>query len=367
MKDARVEKLAELLVHYSLELKKGQWFQIEGAVSAAPLVRAVYEQALKAGAYPMTHLYLEDLDEVLYRHGNDDQLKFIPEVRRLEVEKLDAKLTIMGNINTKTLSNVDPARMAMRRTAAGPISKIFLQRMASDALRWCGTLYPNSGNAQDAEMSLAEYEEFVYRAGLLHKADPVAEWKRISTEQERIVRFLNQRKEFHVTGPDTDLRFKTAGRSWVNCNGQVNFPDGEVFTGPIENTMEGAVRYTYPAVYGGREVQDVRLEFRGGEVVRASASRGEDYLKSMIGLDDGARRVGEFAIGTNYDIQRFTRNTLFDEKIGGTFHMALGASLPQTGGTNDSALHWDMVCDLRQGGEIHADGELIYEKGRFVI
>jgi len=312
-------------------------------------------------------VHLDGLDEIYLKNATDDQLAYISQVVQLETEKLDARLNIMGSANTKGLTGVNPARVALRQQAMKPITRRFLERMGKREMHWCGTLFPNQASAQDAEMSLAEYEDFVFGACLVDRPDPMAEWQRVSGEQQRIVDLLNARREFRVVGPDTELRFRSEGRLWINCDGQLNFPDGEVFTGPVEDSMEGHVRFTYPAVYQGREVQDVRLRFAGGKVVEATALHGEEFLRSMIGMDEGASRVGEFAIGTNAGIQRFTKNTLFDEKIGGTFHMAVGASLPETGGVNVSGIHWDMVCDLRKGGEIYADGKLIYQGGRFVI
>jgi aminopeptidase len=367
MKDPRIEKLAAVLVHYSLKLRPGDWVMLEGPELAAPLLKAVYAEALRAGAHPGVRVHVDGLDELFLRNASDEQLRYISETLRLETEKLNARLSVMGSTNTKALTSVDPKRMASRQTAMREITSRFLQRMGSGELRWCGTLFPNSASAQDADMSLSEYEEFVFGAGLLDREDPVSEWRRISEEQQRMVTYLNQRETIRVVGPDTDLTVRTAGRRWVNCDGRANFPDGEVFTGPIEDSAEGHIRYTYPAVYGGREVQDVRLRFAGGKVVEARAARGEEFLRTMIAIDEGASRIGEFAIGTNYGIQRFTRNTLFDEKIGGTIHLALGASLPESLGTNVSGLHWDMVCDLRDGGEIYADGTLIHQKGKFLI
>ncbi len=216
-------------------------------------------------------------------------------------------------------------------------------------------------------MSLAEYEDFVFQACFVGKPDPVAEWRRVAKEQERIVNYLNAKKTIKVEGKDTDLTVAVSGRKWINCCGLRNMPDGEVFTGPVEDSAQGRIRYSYPAIYGGKEVVDVRLEFKDGKVTEARAEKGEDLLQAMIAMDEGAKRIGEFAIGTNYGVQRFTKNTLFDEKIGGTIHLALGFSIPESGGVNQSGIHWDMVCDLKEGGRIFADGEKFYEDGKFLI
>ncbi len=215
-------------------------------------------------------------------------------------------------------------------------------------------------------MSLSRYEEFVFGAGLLHLDDPSAGWRELSERQQRLADMLNAKGEIRfVTPQGTDLTLGIADRTWINCDGHENFPDGEVFTGPLEDATEGTVCFSYPAVHGGREVDGIRLTFRQGRVVDATAAKGEEFLHAMLDQDDGARILGEIAIGTNYSVQQYTKNTLFDEKIGGTFHAAVGAAYPETGGRNQSALHWDMVCDLRQGGQIFVDAKAISENGRF--
>ncbi len=243
----------------------------------------------------------------------------------------------------------------------------YLKRAADGQLRWVGTQLPCQASAQDAEMSLRDYEQFVYRAGLLHEQDPASAWRKLSEQQQRLTDYLNGKDQVRfVTPQGTDLTVQVTGRTWINCNGQENFPDGEVFTGPREDATEGTVCFSFPAVYGGREVNGVRLTFRDGKVVEASAEKGEDFLLAMLDQDPGARVLGEIALGTNYSITRYTKNTLFDEKIGGTFHAAVGSSYPETGGRNESGLHWDMVCDLRQGGEVFVDGERLSRDGRFL-
>ncbi len=233
-------------------------------------------------------------------------------------------------------------------------------------MRWCLTLFPTNAYAQDAAMSLTDYEDFVFGAGLLDQDDPSAAWEGVRQEQQRIADFLGQHNEIHIVAPGTDITYRAGGRTWINAYGDANFPDGEVFTGPLEDSANGTVRFTYPAIYNTREVEDVHLTFRDGKCIESSAARGLDYLNTMLDMDTGARFLGEVAFGLNYGIQQFTRNILFDEKIGGTMHMALGLSIPETGGQNQSALHWDMICDLREG-RVFADGQLCYEAGRFTI
>ena len=244
---------------------------------------------------------------------------------------------------------------------------LFMRRFMEKSLRWVVTQFPCQAEAQEAEMSLAEYEEFVFQSGMLDQDDPAAAWRQLSESQERLVTFLNKVSELRfMTAKGTDLRLGVKARTWINCDGKENFPDGEVFTGPIEDATEGTVVFDFPSVHGGREVQGIRLQFKAGRIVEASAAKGEDFLLKMLDQDEGARTLGEVAIGCNYAIQRHTRNTLFDEKIGGTFHVALGAAYPESGGKNKSGLHWDMVCDLRTGGRIEVDGRLISENGRFL-
>ena len=246
------------------------------------------------------------------------------------------------------------------------IHEIFLNRAAKQELRWCITQYPTQSSAQDAEMSLAEYENFVFHAAHVQAKDPIQYWRTVHRDQEKIRTFLNKKKILHVIAKDTDLTVSVAGRTWINCSGRENFPDGEVFTGPTETSAEGHISYSFPGSYNGREVNDIELYFKKGAVVKATASKGENLLRTMLAMDPGAKRLGEFAFGTNYGVKNYTKNTLFDEKIGGTIHLAVGSGYPETGSKNKSSLHWDMVCDLRKNGEVYADDELIYKNGRFL-
>ena len=367
MRDPRIEKLADVLVGYSVEIKPGDRLAISSSEEALPLVRAIYARALQAGALPMTLINPSDSSEMLYRYASDEQLKHIHEPIKMIYETYDAIITIWAPANTKSLSGIDPARMVLRSQAETALTQTFLQRIADKSLRWVGTGYPNQAYAQDAEMSLSDYEDFVFSACMPDMDDPVGYWKRFSAQQQKIVDWMKGKQTIHVVAKDTDLRMNIAGRLFINCDGHENMPDGEVFTGPVEDSMEGHVHFSYPTVYGGRELTGVRLWFEKGKVVKATADKNEDYLLKTLDTDEGARRVGEFAIGTNTGIQRFTREILYDEKIGGSFHMAVGAGLPESGSLNESAIHWDMICDLRQGGQIWVDDILLYKDGHFVI
>ncbi len=370
MHDPRLDKLADILVRYSTRIKKGDLVEIRSDPSGMPLVAAVFDRVLQAGGHPFWTARSEQLTDAMLMDGSDEQLAYVSPIEHHCNETVDAYIGVWADVNTKSLGAVDPARLAKSRAARKDLMARFLARAAEGSLRWVGTQFPTHASAQDAEMSLSQYADFVFRAGLLHLPNPVAAWEEVFERQERVREYLQGKKEVHFQAPardghdGTDLRVNVDGGIWVNCAGQENFPDGEVFAGP--QGADGHVNYSFPAVYNGREVEGVRLVFKGGRVVDASASKGEDFLIAMLDQDEGARTMGEIAIGTNYGITEFSKNTLFDEKIGGTFHAACGAGYPESGSTNESGLHWDMVCDLRQGGSIEADGERFHENGLFL-
>ena len=366
MIDPRLQKLAEVIVRYSLKIVPGDTFRINGTDLCGPLIRAVYREAIHAGAMVTVELDMDGLNEILLKEGSDEQLAYVSPLWEHGVEYFTTDLVIAGKHNTKALSSIDPARMALRGKAFAKLGERFMERAAKNEIRWCYTLFPTQASAQDASMSLTDYEDFVFGAGLLDHADPVASWQAVEAKQQKIVDFLSKHDEIHIVAPGTDIIYRVGGRTWLNAAGRFNFPDGEVFTGPLETSVNGTVNFTYPAIYMANEVEDVRLTFRDGRVVDASAGRGRAFLDSMLDMDDGSRMLGEVAFGLNYGIKRFTRNILFDEKIGGTMHMALGASYPESGGLNKSGLHWDMICDLREG-QVFADGQLCYEHGQFIV
>jgi aminopeptidase len=367
MADPRVESVAKILVDYSVGVRPKQLVRISGGPQGAPLILAVYQKVLERGAHPFLQVEPEEAEELFYTYAGDAQLDYVPPFMRDVIEQIDAGIGIWTDVNTKQLTNADPAKQSRRAVAMRPLRDRFLERAAKKEARWTGTLYPTQAFAQDAEMSLREFEDFVYKACLVHEPDPIKAWKKISKEQQRVTNWLNKARQIHVVGSDTDLRLKVGGRTWVNCDGHENFPDGEIFTGPIEDSVNGHIRYTYPACLHGREVEDVRLQFKDGKVTKATAAKNEEFLLQMLKADKGARYVGEFAFGTNSGIQRFTKNTLFDEKIGGTIHLALGTGYPESGSKNKSAIHWDMVCDLRKGGEVRIDRTLFLKDGKILI
>ncbi len=367
MKDIRIEKWAEVLLNYSLSIQKGDLFLIQGTPLATPLINEVYRQALKKGAHPYVRLMGEGLAEIFYKEATEEQITYISEIEKLETEKINASLRIISEWNRKSLSNCDPRKLALAREARKPLMERFLERSAKGELRWCLTAYPDNAQAQDAEMSLEEYTDFIFKACLLEEKEPIKKWEELSRNQNHWINFLSKKKKITIKGKGTDLSLSVEGRKWINCDGKLNFPDGEVFTGPIEDSLEGVITFSFPCVYMGREVTGVTLHFKNGEVSSASAEKGEEHLRAMINMDEGAKRVGEFSFGTNYGITRFIKNTLFDEKIGGTIHLALGSGYPESGSKNKSGLHWDMVCDLREEGEVYADGELIFKNGKFLL
>ncbi len=366
MKDIRHQKLANLLVNYSLRVKEGEFIVLLGIPSTLPLLKELYREVLRAGAHPQIILDIPDEIEILLKEGNDEQIKYITPFKRTFASECDAMIGLWGDINTKRLSGVDPNKLAMMSRSRSEVSKVRFEREAKGEFRWVGTMYPMPANAQDASMSLEEYEDFVFGAGLLDKDDPITQWKRISKEQQKVVDYLDTKKEIHIISKDTDLKCNYEGRNWVNCDGRVNFPDGEVFTSPVKTKVEGYIRFSYPGIYQGKEIEDIRLEFKEGKVVKASAAKGEELLNALLDTDEGSRYLGEIAIGTNYNINKFTKHMLFDEKMGGTVHAALGKALPDAKGKNQSNIHWDMLCDMKECGEIYADGELFYKNGKFI-
>jgi aminopeptidase len=364
--DPRVAHLADLIVGYSLELTPGQVFRIDALEAASPLSLALFRSAIRAGAHPYFSIGLEGTLELLLEHGNDEQIDYIAPQHWDEIEEIDAIATVWSESNTRALSRVDPGRHASYLAAQRRLHNRRWERIAAGEMRWCGTLFPTNAHAQDAGMSLASYEDFVFSACHVDTENAAEHWRLVASSLRARAQELGSVKELRILGPDTDLMVSVDGRSWISAEGMYNMPDGEVFTSPVENATRGEIRYTFPAIYHGREVEDIRLRFEEGKVVHAEAARGDDYLKTLLAMDDGARILGEVAFGLNYEIDRFTRNILFDEKIGGTMHLALGSAFSQAGGSNISGLHWDMICDLREEGEVYADGELIWKAGRFL-
>lgn len=359
--------LARVLVGHSARVEAGDSCVIEGESAAEPLLLAIYEEVLRAGGNPVVQMAMAGQSAAYFELASDDQLEWVSPISRWSVEEADVRIAVMASSNTRELSRTDPERQTRRQAARRGLMQTSMQRSAEGDYRWALTLFPTNAYASDAGMSLAEYEDFFFGACLADQPDPIAAWQEQSVETERLCDWIQGRSEVHVVGEGTDIRLGIAGREFVASSGRHNMPDGEFFTGPVEDSVEGEVSFHLPASYGGREVSGVRMRFEGGRVVDATAERGEAFLLEMLDTDEGARRLGELGIGTNYGIDEGTGEILLDEKIGGTVHMALGSSYPETGGLNESAIHWDMVCDLRRGGKIEVDGELFQSDGRFVV
>jgi aminopeptidase len=366
--DRRIQKLASIILDYSTQVQPGERVAIRSSTLAEPLVSALYTQTLKRGGHPQLLLELPDHDRRLFDHANDAQLDFTPTFTRLAVEEFEVYIRIRSEADPRALNDVEPSRQNRWQKARSPILGAQLRRGADRSLKWLSTLFPTQGYAAQAGMALPDFEDFVYRACHVDDTtpDPVAHWQEVRKRQGAFTSRLEGHDQVKLRGPNVDLSLSIKGRHFLNASGMNNMPDGEVYTGPVENSVEGWVRYTYPAIYQGRVVEGVELHFEEGRVVKAVAGANQSFLLATLDTDPGARYVGEFAIGTNYQIDRFSGNILFDEKIGGTFHMAVGAGYPETGSQNKSAIHWDMICDLRTESEIEVDGEVIYRDGVFV-
>ena len=367
MADPRMEKLAKTIVEYSTKVKPGDWVYITANKVAEPLVNVVLEEVIKAGGHPTLHLGSDILRETIMNFSDDDQLAWVSPVERMLIEKVDVLISISASSNTRSLAGIDAKKQQIVGKARSEISKIYMQRAAEGSLRWVITQFPCEALAQEADMSLRDFEDFVYGATFADKEDPVKYWQEISDEHETMISWLDGKKEVKVKSKHADLTLSINGRKFINSAGTNNMPSGEIFTSPVEDSVNGWIYFTYPAITAGREVEGIRLEFENGKVVKASAEKNEDYLMKMLDMDEGSRTLGEFAIGTNYGIQKFTKSILFDEKIGGSIHLAIGAGFPEAGSKNVSAVHWDMICDMKTDSEILVDGELFYKDGQFVI
>lgn len=367
MNDPRIAKLADVLVNYSTSVQPGEWVGILGDVAALPLIRAVYEAVVRAGGNPSLFFTDEYMTRQFLRLANDEQLTWLDPSLDLYYNQADVYIRLGAYPNTRAMSNIDPKIAQKMQSARRPWLETRMRRASEGKMKWVGTLYPTEGQAQDAGMSLEEYEDFVFKACFADKDDPVAEWRKVAETQEQKINWLKGKKSVKLQGPNIDLELSIEGRTFINACGERNMPDGEIFTGPVEDSVNGWVKFTYPSIVQGRAVEGIELKFEQGKVVQASAQKHEDLLFAQLDADAGSRYLGEFAIGTNFGIDKFTGQILFDEKIGGTVHMAVGLGYPDTGSKNKSSVHWDMICDMRTDSTIHVDGELFYQNGQFVV
>ncbi len=364
---AYMPKMARLIVDYCLELKPREEVVIQATVESLDLAKAIAVESVLRGAYPYVRVGFEEVDEALYKAAPRELLEYLPRIELFVRENVDALVSIIAPRHPKHLAGVDPERVAARAAATRKLTEVFMRRDAEGSLKWVVTAYPTPAMALEAGMSPVEMERFVFKALKLYEDDPVEAWRRQAEGQERVKRLLSKASELRVVGRETDITFRVDGRTWINDDGKRNMPGGEVFTAPHEDGVEGVIYYEFPLTWRGVELRGVKLTFRRGEVVQALAEVGGEFLEKLIKVDEGARRLGELAFGLNYDIQRHTKIVLFDEKIGGTMHTALGAAYPATGGRNQSSIHVDIVKDLRRGSRVYADGDLIFENGRFLV
>ncbi|MEO0233470.1 MAG: aminopeptidase [candidate division WOR-3 bacterium] len=365
--DKRIQKWAKTLVDYSTGIKKGEKVFLRGSSETIPLLKEVYREVTKRGAFCEVKIVDSEFSEIFYKEASETLIEFVSPIDEYIFKNFDVLISIGGEKNSKTLSGIDPTKIRKSMKARENLNKIFSERVAKGNMRWVLTYYPTHSGAQEANMSLSELEDFVIDACFLNKDDPAKEWKRIHREQNKIIEFLSKKKNFRMIAKDTDLHFSSEGRKWINSDGHNNFPSGEVFTSPVETSVNGKIRFTFPGIYMGKEIEDIYLEFKNGKIVKYRAKTGEELLKELIKIDDGASIVGEAALGTNYGIKKFIKNMLFDEKIGGTIHLALGNGFKEAGSKNFSSLHWDLLCDMREYGEIYADDKLFYKNGKFLI
>lgn len=366
MPDPRVSKLAKVLVNYSVNVQKGEQVVIRTSPLADELTLAVYEEVIKAGGLPFIVNQVPGTDEIFFKFASDEQLDYVSPVSKLILDTFDASIHISTEVNTRKLSGIAPERISRNRKAMSQLMKTSMKRAAEGTYKWTLTVYPCNAMAQEADMSLRDYTDFVYSAGLLDHDDPVALWREEEARQKKLTGWLKGREHAVIKGTNVDVTLSIKDRPFVESAGKKNFPSGEIFTGPVEDSVNGWVRFKYPAIYSGQEITDIELWFENGKVVKEKASKNQELLTSTLNTDAGSRYLGEWGIGTNYGIQRFTKNMLFDEKIGGTIHFAVGAGYPETKSKNESGIHWDMLCDMAES-EITVDGDLFYKNGRTVI
>lgn len=362
------DKYAEVLVDYSTNVQKGDLVQIRATSAyAKDLVKAVYKRVIEKGAHAIVRTSIEDMSDLFIKLASDEQLDYVDPITKLEYETVDKFISIGAPLNTKNMARADLKKLARRGKATKQLSETLMKRSADGSASWVIADVPTHALAQEAKMSLDEYSEFLFKSCYLDLDDPVAKLKELDEKQTKWANYLNNVKKIRITGDRTDITFGVADRKWISCSGLNNYPDGEVFTSPVEEDVNGEIYFDFPQNYRGNSATGVHLWIENGKIVKAEAETGLDFLNAMLDMDEGSRGIGEIAIGTNEEIQEITGSILFDEKIGGSIHMAVGASYPETGGKNVSGLHWDMIKNMKQGGKIYADDILIYENGKFLI
>lgn len=361
MIDPRIKKQAEILVDYSLKVKKGENVIITAETEARPLVLEIYKLLLQRGVHEVRFRYdserfSDEFTEAFFKYADKEQIEHFPKIEEFEMKNVDCYIRIDAKTNTRALTNLDSDKIAARSKVLSSITDYRV-----DKTRWVVTKFPTEGQAQEADMSLSDYSDFIF--GAINDVD----WNKKFKEQEKLARLINKTKIVRIVGDKTDLTLDITGRNAVNAGGEYNMPDGEVFTAPLETKTNGYITYTFPAIYMGRQFNNVRIEFKDGKAVKASADKGEADLNKILDMDAGSRTLGELGIGNNFAIQKFTKDILFDEKIGGSIHLALGRGYKENGSKNESGLHWDMIKDLRDGGELYFDGKLVQKNGKWLF
>ncbi len=361
-----LQKYAQLLVNYCVEIEEGDNLYISSTTLAEPLIREIYREAITKGANVEVNMVFREKARIFYNNASVNQLDHVSPFYKMAMEQFDAFIKIIAPHNLNETKNVDTRKIKRHSEANQPVLKTYFERTAVRSLKRNTCLYPTESLAQEAGMSLEEYEDFVHKACRLYDKNPTESWKNVGKFQQRIVDYLNKHTNFVYKGENFEISFNTKGRRWINSDGKTNMPSGEVYTSPVEDSVNGIVHFSYPGHYMGNEVEGVTLWVKNGYIEKWEASKGKEFLDHIFSLK-GARRFGEAAIGTNENIQRVTKQILYDEKMGGSIHMAIGQSYLQCGGKNQSSIHWDMITDMKNGGEIYADGDLIYKNGKFLI
>jgi aminopeptidase len=369
MADIRAQKFAQIIVDYSTHVQPGEKVAITCNSAVLPVAKELYRAVLQRGAYPHVLLDFSEFDEILLATASDEQLDYTPIFHKMAFEDFNVLIKLRSEVNTRALTQFDPARNARWQRVMGGLVGAQMRRGAIGELRWMSTQAPTQAYAMEAEMGLEAYEDYFYGAcyATADTSDPVAAWKQVRADQQRYIDRIQGHDQVHLRGPNVDLKLSIKGRTFNNACGIHNLPDGEIYTGPVEDSANGWVHFTYPSVYEGQVVSGIRLKFENGRVVDATSERNQEYMLSLLNTDAGARYLGEFAIGLNYSLNRSTKSILLDEKIGGSFHMAVGAGYPETGSVNRSLVHWDMICDMRREAEMLVDGEVVYRNGAFLF
>jgi aminopeptidase len=360
-----LNKYAELLADYCLELKEGDTLYIKSTTLAEPLVREVYREALIRGAHVEIDLEIREQERIFSMHAKDNQITRAPTLQKIAMEKFSAFLHIRAPYSLRQKHKSSDSFQSLRHSALKPLSDQYFERIANGSLKRTLCQFPTPAAAQEASMTLEEYEQFVFSACYLFDPQPKERWLQIRHKQQKVVDILNQAITIEFLAPHVAISFSTLGRKWINSDGRNNMPSGEIYTSPVENSVNGKIHFTHPLLYKGDLIENIVLEVEEGHIKKFSSSSGQKTLEKILSIP-GARTFGEAAIGTNYNIQTFTRNILFDEKIGGTVHMAIGQSYLQAGGQNNSAIHLDLITDMTKDSKIFADGKLIYQEGKFI-